>query len=117
MTIPIPSQEAVQEFWHRAIGAGVVSVDAAVPTAVEVFGDSPALADELIGLVIDGPKRATAGALADYEQAREPLPFVGRLAIATDGAGRPRALIRTTEVRSLLEATPAPGGLAGPRDE
>lgn len=99
MTIPTPSQEDVQAFWRKVIAAGVVPVDAAVPTVVEAFGDSPAMADGLIALVIDGPKRATAGALADYEQAREPLPFVGRLTIATDGAGRPRAVLRTTEVR------------------
>jgi uncharacterized protein YhfF len=99
MTIPTPSQEVVQAFWHRVLAAGVVPVDTAVPTVVEAFGDSPELADELIGLVVDGPKRATAGALADYEHAQEPLPFVGRLAIATDGSGRPRAVLRTTEVR------------------
>lgn len=31
---------------------------------VECFGDSPALADELIAFVTDGPKRATAGLVA-----------------------------------------------------
>ena len=33
--------------------------------AVVRFGDSPALADELLGLVLAGTKRATAGPVAD----------------------------------------------------
>jgi hypothetical protein len=37
--------------------------------AVECFGDSPALADELIAFVVDGPKRATAGLVPAYATA------------------------------------------------
>lgn len=63
------------------------------------FGDSVQLADELIELVVHGPKRATAGALAEYEADAEPLPDAGSLSIVTDGAMRPRAVLETTEVR------------------
>lgn len=62
-------------------------------------GDSPAMADELAALVVEGRKTATASALADYESAGEPLPQRGDLFIIVDGAGEPRALIRTTDVR------------------
>ena len=68
-----------------------------MPESVEPFGDSVELADELIELVVHGPKRATAGALVDYQGAELPQP--GTMWIATDGAGRPRAVLRTTEVR------------------
>lgn len=63
------------------------------------FGDTPAMADELVALVVEGRKTATASALADYESAGEPLPQRGDLFIIVDGSGAPRALIRTTEVR------------------
>ena len=38
------------------------------------FGDSAALTDELLGLVLDGTKRATAGLVADFHHDGEPLP-------------------------------------------
>ena len=67
---------------------------------MERFGDSAELADELLDLVLHGPKRATAGSVAAFEQEGEPLPTVGDLWIAADASGRPRAVLRTTEVRT-----------------
>jgi uncharacterized protein YhfF len=101
MATPLPpvDRDAVDRFWERAIAAGVVAGGTPLTEAVEPFGDSAELADELIALVVDGPKRATAGALADYEHEGAAPPRAGDLWIATDGAGRPRALLRTTEVR------------------
>lgn len=95
---PIDPQ-SVDEFWERAVAAGAVPTGTPRPSMVERFGDSRELADELLGLVIDGPKRATAGAYADYEQSGDPLPYEGQLWIAADGSGRARALLRTTDVR------------------
>jgi len=63
------------------------------------FGDSVELADELIALVLDGPKRATAGSVAEDEHEGEALPQVGDLEIVTDGSMRPRAVLRYTDVR------------------
>jgi uncharacterized protein YhfF len=62
------------------------------------FGGTAAQADELLGLVLAGTKTATASALWDYEVDSEPLPEAGRLDIVLDGTGRPRALLRTTDV-------------------
>lgn len=67
---------------------------------VEAFGDSPAMADELLGFVLNGPKRATAGFVDDYRIDNEPLPVVGRHWIVADGAGTPRAVLRYTDVRT-----------------
>ena len=75
------------------VGPGVVGT--MVPPAWS-FGDSPALADELLGLVLDGRKTATATALVEFGD--EPLPVKGDLSIVLDGGGHPRALIRTTSV-------------------
>ncbi len=64
------------------------------------FGDGPALADELLGLVLAGDKTATCGALRDFGDApgQEPMPVVGRRDVVLDGAGRPACAIETTEV-------------------
>ncbi|HRE90668.1 MAG TPA: ASCH domain-containing protein, partial [Myxococcota bacterium] len=86
-------------FWRRALDAGAIAPGTPLPTAIESFGDSAALADELLALVIDGPKRATAAALADYQRSGDAVPMVGALTLMTDGAGIPRAILRTTEVR------------------
>lgn len=61
------------------------------------FGDSPALADELLALVLSGRKTATCGALRDYGGA-EPVPVVGRRDVVLDGQGRRAAVIETVEV-------------------
>ncbi|WP_413875904.1 ASCH domain-containing protein [Albidovulum sp.] len=62
------------------------------------FGDSRALCDRLLGLVRDGRKRATCGALRDFTDGAEPLPVVGRRDIALDWDGAPALVIETTEV-------------------
>jgi uncharacterized protein YhfF len=99
---PLPpiDRQQVGRFWERAIASGVVGpLTAPLPPYVEPFGDSVELADELIDLVLHGPKRATAGAVAEYERAGERIPSPGDLRIATDGSGLARAVLRLTEVR------------------
>lgn len=64
---------------------------------VWAFGNGPELADELLGLVLEGTKTATCGSVAAYEQESEPLPEVGDISVVTDGRGVPGAIIRTTE--------------------
>ena len=94
-----PSPDEVVAFWGRAIAAGAIEAGTPLPTVVEAFGDSAELADELLALVIDGPKRATAGSVEGFAVDGDELRLVGDCWIATDGAGRPRAVIRTTDVR------------------
>nr|WP_319518764.1 ASCH domain-containing protein [uncultured Martelella sp.] len=62
------------------------------------FGDTPALMDELLALVIAGRKTATCGALRDVTESGEPMPCVGRRDVVLDGRGQPAAVIETTEV-------------------
>ncbi len=59
------------------------------------FGDSAALNDELVALVVAGRKIATCGASRDYP---EGPPALGYLSVIEDGAGRPRCVIETTEI-------------------
>jgi uncharacterized protein YhfF len=57
------------------------------------FGDGPALADELIELVLQGRKRASCWPVS----AGSPT-HVGKRMVALDGAGRPRAVLETVEL-------------------
>lgn len=66
---------------------------------VACFGDSPEQADELIDFVVDGPKRATAGLVAEYAAEDESLPRIGSHWVACDGSGAPRAVLRIWELR------------------
>jgi uncharacterized protein YhfF len=90
---------AVPAFWERGQAAGAIPLDREVTDVVERFGDSPELAEELLDLVLHGPKRATAGSVAAFEHEGAALPAVGDLWIAADASGRPRVVLRTTEVR------------------
>jgi uncharacterized protein YhfF len=91
----------VEQFWQTFLstlsGTDRQAVIARGYTA-EAWGDNPALADELGGLIAAGVKTATCGALWGYEAEGDPLPTVGLLTVVLDGAGKPLCLIETTEV-------------------
>ena len=97
--LPPIDPDAVAAFWRRGQAAGALPLDREGPGAAEQLGDSPDLADELLALVLHGPKRATAGSLAAFEHEGSPLPVVGDHWVVADGTGRPRAALRTKEVR------------------
>ena len=58
------------------------------------FGDSPGLADELLGLVLSGAKRATCWAESQGLLSAE----VGKMMVVLDGQGVPRAVVKTVEL-------------------
>jgi uncharacterized protein YhfF len=58
------------------------------------FGDSPELANQLVELVLAGAKRATCWAESQGLLSAE----VGKLMVALDGYGVPRAVLRTLEL-------------------
>ena len=58
------------------------------------FGDNPALADELLALVLEGKKRATCWAVSEGLKGAA----VGKSMVALDGQGRPRAVLTTNEL-------------------
>jgi uncharacterized protein YhfF len=102
--------ERITAFWESARpkagrtshgGAVGERSENVVPPPAWAFGDSPGLADELLGLVLAGTKTATASALWEFEVAEEPLPRRGDLSIVLDGEGVPRALIRTDAVETV----------------
>ena len=58
------------------------------------FGDHPALADELVRLVLEGKKRATCWAVSEGLKGAA----VGKPMVALDGENRPRVVLNTTEL-------------------
>ncbi len=58
------------------------------------FGDSPALADEMLALVLEGKKTATCWSASEGDKGVE----VGKRWIVKDGEGRPRAVLETVEL-------------------
>jgi uncharacterized protein YhfF len=62
------------------------------------FGDSPALANELLALVLSGRKTATCGPLWEYDAEGVPLPKPGDRSVVLDGSGVPSCVVELTEV-------------------
>jgi histidinol-phosphate aminotransferase len=91
-----PDANLVSAYWaEKSQALGLEDFD--TPDAW-AFGGTADQADELLGLVLSGTKTATSSALWSYEAEDEPLPIVGELSIVCDGQGRPRALLRITDV-------------------
>jgi uncharacterized protein YhfF len=85
----------VEPFWlayQRACGVEVAGFSAAP------LGHTRRLADTLAELVVGRIKRAHATLLRDFEKDLEPLPQPGEHLVVLDGAGMPRAIVRTTHV-------------------
>ena len=85
-----------EEFWTRSCAAS--GVDTGSRHDAYRFGDSDAMADELLALVLTGVKRATAGLLDDVTADGEELPVVGGYSVLLDGSDAPRCVVRTTDV-------------------
>ena len=101
------SQEDIESYWRVARSqARITDLPGYFgPNPLEVltppawaFGATPEQADELLALVLEGVKTATAAALWDYEAEGDALPQARALSIVLDGAGHPRALLETTDV-------------------
>jgi uncharacterized protein YhfF len=97
---PLPEldERAADIFWQRFLASGGEDPGAEY-TDLSTFGDSVELADELLALVLEGRKRATAGSVAEYEIEGFATPQVGDRWIVCDGQGRPRVVVETTDVR------------------
>ena len=90
---------AASRMWADYESARPALADACPEYTVEHFGDSAELADELLDLVLSGGKRATAELVSEFAARGDSLPRIGSHWIACDGAGVPRIVIRTTELR------------------
>jgi len=91
-------QRDVDAFWGRFTAANNSYEGSSYAEAFQ-FGDDAALADKLLGLVIRGPKRATADTVAGLEAGGGKLPERGDLWVACRGGGSPSVVIESTDVR------------------
>lgn len=84
-------------FWNRFLESSGYDKNTKYLEAFH-FELTEKLANELLELVIEGKKRATAGSLLSYEKEGSKIPAKGDLSIITDWDGNPRCVIETTEV-------------------
>jgi len=98
-----PEVEAFWESFRAAVGVAQQDYD------VCRFGSSPEMGDELLALVLTGPKRATACLLRDVEPGGEMMARIGGHVVVLDGRGSPRAIwrTRTVEVKPLNQVDDA----------
>jgi len=95
--MPSLDSESAARMWSDFIAKHPAHADAEHP--FEHFGDSSELADELLELVLHGPKRATAGAVFEFRAEDQPLPRIGGHWIVADGSGQARTILRSVELR------------------
>jgi uncharacterized protein YhfF len=88
---------AVEVFWRAACDA-TPELDSNASYAVWSFGDSQELCDHVLAETLAGRNRATASLKWDYESDPGRLPQVGDVAVVTDWAGAPRAVLVTRHV-------------------
>jgi uncharacterized protein YhfF/GNAT superfamily N-acetyltransferase len=99
--------EGIAAFWSGYCRRACLP--ATTPYQAWPFGDSPALAHELVELVLHGPKRATAGMVAWNELHPEDAPVADGYSVVTEYDGTPRCVIRTVwlDRRPLAEVDAA----------
>jgi len=92
-----------RDFWNRFCAE---SGHVGTPFEISCFGDSEALADELLALVLIGQKQATCALAHWYEQPGARFPQPGDLSLILDGRENPACVIRTVsvEVKPVREA-------------
>jgi uncharacterized protein YhfF len=93
------SQETIEAYWQKFLSTLPKDSPYHTKTYVaEGWGDSPALADELGALIVQGTKTATCSALWEWEAEGNPIPETGYLTIALDGRGEPLCIVETIEI-------------------
>jgi uncharacterized protein YhfF len=91
---------AHQDFGERSaivlVAWGAISIPSMNWRELETFsfGDNPALADQLLALVLEGKKRATCWAASEGLKGAA----VGKSMVALDSKGRPRVVLTTREL-------------------
>lgn len=91
--------ETIEAYWQRFLSTLPQASPYHGKTYVaERWGDSPALADELGALIVQGTKTATCSALWEWEAEGNPIPHPGLITIVLDGRGEPLCIVETTEV-------------------
>ncbi len=107
----IEFQNAIEKFWQEFQAA---TGDPGEWIKMYVFGNSPELSEELLALILEGKKTATADMLTVFETKGEALPKPGDLNLIMNSKAEPSAVIRTVSVEQK-KFSEVDGGFA--RDE
>lgn len=94
------SGESAASLWAEYLASGSAEAARAAQSTYTAwqFGYGAEQGDRLLACVLEGPKRATAGALWAYEAEGEAVPVPGDHSVLLDGHGTARCIIRTTQV-------------------
>jgi uncharacterized protein YhfF len=95
--------DSASRLWDAYLASGSPDALTAMGTTYSAwqFGYGVEQGDRLLACVLEGPKRATAGALWAYEAEGEAIPVPGDHSVILDGHGIARCIIRTTQVEVL----------------
>ena len=85
----------IESFWLAYQRERKVEVPGFSATALAI---TRSVADALAELVLSSVKRAHATLRRDFQQQLDALPQIGDHLVVLDGAGSPRAIVRTTQV-------------------
>src|SRR5688572_23962892 len=89
----------VEDFWQKF--CEVSKTNAETPFQVWYFGNTSEMAKELLELVLEGKKTATASLVWFYEKNPQDAPVSGGLSVVTDFEGNPKCVVQTAEIRVL----------------
>ena len=93
------TQENVEAYWQSFLATLPHDSPYQGKTYIaEGWGDSPAMADELGALVVQGTKTATCSAYWEWEAECNPIPQAGLISISLNGRGELLCIVETAEV-------------------
>ena len=87
----------IEKFWSNFLNHAKLNSNTKYYEA-SYFGDNKELANELLALVLEGKKRATASLLKSYEAEGAEPPQIGSYSIITDWDGKPHCVIQTIAI-------------------
>ena len=92
--------QRIEEVWKRFLEAKKMDPNTKYIESFH-FELTEKWANELLRLVLEGRKRATASSLFAYSQDGQSMPKVGDYSIVTDWDGNPKCVIQTTTVQTI----------------
>ena len=90
--------DEIRQYW-KDFAASYEGADPDSPFQFWHFGNSPELANELLGLVLAGKKFGTSSLPWEFDEQPGMMPTVGAFSVVADFGGRPKCIVRTTRVR------------------
>lgn len=92
--------KAINEFFRRFLMKEKLDLNTTFLEAFH-FELNEKLANELLDLVLQGKKRATASSIEAFKHLNESIPAIGDYSIVTDWNHNPRCVIQTTNVQLI----------------